>query len=85
MLGVWSHIEGVFNRHPSHNHRMRIIRVRTHSKRIVGRWCNQVCVDHDDVCVPGIMVPRACIDDMRQTLTRVAQQAEGTEDNPITL
>ena len=36
MLGVWSNIEGVFNRHPGHNQRMQIIRVKTESKRLVG-------------------------------------------------
>lgn len=36
VLGVWSHIEGVFNRCPGHNQRMQIIRVKTNSKRLVG-------------------------------------------------
>lgn len=37
VLGVWSYIEGVFNRHSSNNHRVQIIRVKTDSKKIVGK------------------------------------------------
>ena len=37
VLGVWSHIEEVFNR-CSANQRMQIIRIRTQQKRLVGEW-----------------------------------------------
>ena len=37
LLGVWSHIESVFNRHSSHS-RVQIVRVRTEAKRFVGEY-----------------------------------------------
>ena len=36
VLGVWTHLEGVFVRHSGHNSRMQIARVRMPSKRLVG-------------------------------------------------
>eukprot|EP00731_Ephydatia_muelleri_P023466 Em0015g1049a len=63
VLGVWTHVEGVFARHTGHNNRMQIARVRA-NKRLV-----------------GILIPTACVPDMRATLTRVAQQAAGSSDN----
>ena len=38
VLGVWTHIEGVFARHSTHNPRMQIVRVRTPEKRLSGKW-----------------------------------------------
>lgn len=43
VLGVWSHIEGVFNRHSTHSHRIQIVRVRTESKRFVGKFFFPSC------------------------------------------
>ena len=37
VLGVWTHIEGVFARHSTHNPRMQIVRVRTPEKRLCGK------------------------------------------------
>ena len=37
VLGMWTHIEGVFMRHYGHNHRMQIVRVRVNDKRLVGK------------------------------------------------
>ncbi len=37
ILGVWTHVEGVFNRHSSHGQRMQIVRVRAPNKRLVGK------------------------------------------------
>ena len=44
VLGVWSHIEDVFNRHSSGSHRVQIVRVRTDTKRLVGelKWLNSL-------------------------------------------
>lgn len=36
VLGVWTHVEGVFARHTGHNNRMQIARVRA-NKRLVGK------------------------------------------------
>ena len=36
VLGVWTHLEGVFVRHSGHNSRMQIARVRMPNKRLVG-------------------------------------------------
>lgn len=36
ILGVWSHVEGVFNRNSSSGQRMQIVRVRAPQKRLVG-------------------------------------------------
>jgi len=36
ILGVWTHVEGVFNRHTLNGQRMQIVRVRTDNKRLVG-------------------------------------------------
>ena len=40
VLGVWTHLEGVFARHSSghNNNRMQIARVQTARKRLVGGW-----------------------------------------------
>ena len=40
LLGVWSHLEGVFARFPSQNHKMQIIRVHCDKKKLVGKYCN---------------------------------------------
>ena len=45
MLGVWTHLEGVFVRHSGHNSRMQIARVRMPSKRLVGRLANHSCIN----------------------------------------
>ncbi len=37
LLGVWTHLEGVFARHPSQNHRMQIIRIHSEKKKLVGQ------------------------------------------------
>ena len=45
MLGVWTHLEGVFVRHSGHNSRMQIARVKTPSKRLVGRLADHSCMN----------------------------------------
>lgn len=32
---------------------------------------------------PGILVPTACVEDLKHTLTRIALQAAGTSENPM--
>ena len=44
VLGVWTHLEGVFVRHSGHNSRMQIARVRMPNKRLVGTLADQVLV-----------------------------------------
>ena len=46
VLGVWTHLEGVFARHSSghNNNRMQIARVQTTRKRLVGGWAEHVAL-----------------------------------------
>ena len=37
LLGIWTHLENVFLRHPTHAHKMQIVRVHTSQKKIIGK------------------------------------------------
>ena len=89
ILGVWTQLEGVFNRHPSHNTRMQISRVHTPTKRLVGELalldpggnfecCLVLHCIHGSFCDVGILIPSACVTDLTDTLKRIAVQAAGT-------
>lgn len=67
VLGVWSHIEEVFNRCSAHNQRMQIIRVKTQNKRLVGecQLNQQLKSDTTTEC----SCPEACSGGTRISLT----------------
>lgn len=44
LLGVWTHFEGVFARHPSQAHKMQIVRVHTPGRKLVGILIPAPCV-----------------------------------------
>ncbi|XP_011404218.2 PREDICTED: protein strawberry notch homolog 1-like isoform X2 [Amphimedon queenslandica] len=44
LLGIWIHLENVFLRHPTHAHKMQIVRVHTSQKKIIGILIPSVCV-----------------------------------------
>ena len=139
MLGVWTHLEGVFARHSGHNNRMQIARVQTPKKRLVGKYVvsqsvsqstqsvsqsvsqsviqsvsqsvsqsvtllvihslnhslahslgsvNYLCTSDCDIFPspsPGILIPSPCVEDMKLTLNRVAEQAAGMGEEPGSL
>jgi hypothetical protein len=64
VLGIWTHLESVFNRHTIHGYKMQIMRVQTtEGRKLV-----------------GIEIPVTCVSDLTSTLMALVKQITGEGD-----
>lgn len=96
LLGVWTHLEGVFTRYPTQNHKIQIVRVHCDNKKLVGKHSKVYeplftffmlfFIYYFDIiilCYLGILIPLPCVKDIKLTLGRIAQQAAGTANDCV--
>ena len=81
LLGVWTHLEGVFLRHPTHAHKMQIVRVHTSKRKLIGTEILLLFFIIIDAL--GILIPTVCVTDLTVTLEKIAMQAAGSADDNV--